>query len=548
MDKRKRFGSLVPSSWSASIGLIALFSLPGWAAEVPAGVILHPIQELVRNNGSEPATLDPHKTTGVPEGNVMADLLEGLLSFSPNGKIIPGVATSWENSADFKSWTFKLRPDAKWSNGDPVTAHDFVYSWRRLASPETASPYADYVQNLRLVNVDEIERGEKSGETLGMEALDDHTLQLSLSSPVPYLDKMMANFPLYPLHRATVEKFGDRWTLPGNCVSNGAYMMDSWLVNEKITLRRNPNYWNNAKTVIDKVTFLPIQQEESDLKRYQAGEVDMTYRYVPPDQLKKLRAKTTDEIHISKNVALYYYELNNSKPPFNDQRVRRALSLALQRDQITMMLDQGLEPAYSVTPSYVDGAQPKPVSWASWGYDERLKEAKKLLNEAGYSEKNPLKFTLTYDTKGHHKTIAAAAAAMWKKSLGVLVKQENLEWKIFMENRRLGKTQVARATWQSDYNEPSSFLNILRSTSSSGYAQYRSKIFDEIMDRALVAATAEERAVIYQQAEDQLMEDMPIIPMHYSTTVRLIKPYVGGYQDDNPMDRYYTKDLYIIKH
>lgn len=545
MDKKKLSS---PTSRFLSIGLIALFSLAGVAAEVPKGVHLSSVQELVRNNGAEPATLDPHKTTGVPEGTIIGDLLEGLASFSPTGKVEPGVAHSWTHSQDLKIWTFYLRPEAKWSNGDPLTAHDFVYSWRRIADPRTASPDISYIQSLRLLNVDEIGRGERAAETLGIEALDDHTLQLSLASPLPYLDKMMANSTMFPVHRATVEKFADRWTLPENWVGNGAYRLDKWLVNEKIVLRRNSNYWNDAKTVIDQVTFLPIEKEGNDVKRYQAGEVDLTYRGLPADQFKKLKREIPQEVRVSRVVALYFYALNNTKPPLNDPRVRRALSLALQREEISKLLGQGQQPAYSFNPSYMDGFKPQLANWANWSDADRLAEAKKLLREAGYGQKNPLKLTITYNTSEQHKLVALAAGAMWKKAFGAVVSLENQENKSFMENCRLGKMEVARGIWFADYNEPSANLNIFRSNSNCSYTGYSSSRFDELMSRALLAANQAERNEFYQQAEIQLMDDMPVIPIFHDVTVRLVKPYVGGYRDDNPMDRVRAKDLYIIKH
>lgn len=230
------------------------------AATVPAGVELAKEQVLVRNNGAEVSSLDPHKIEGVPESNVARDLYEGLVISDPDGHPIPGVAERWESS-DFKVWTFHLRKDAKWSNGEPVTAQDFVYSWQRLADPKTVSPYASYLQYGHLLNIDDIIASKKSPDTLGVKALDDHTLEVTLSEPIPYFYKLLNHSSLSPVNKAAVEKFGDKWTQPENWVGNGAYRLKSWVVNERLVLERNTQYWDNAKTVINQVTYLPIASE-----------------------------------------------------------------------------------------------------------------------------------------------------------------------------------------------------------------------------------------------------------------------------------------------
>lgn len=521
-----------------------LLSLDSVAAEIPHGVVLASRQEVVINNEVEPESLDPHKVSGSPEFNILGNLFEGLGSFDPYGKVVPGMALHWGSTPDFKLWTIYLRPEARWSNGAPLTAHDFVYSWRRLADPKTASPYAYYLLAMRLKNIDTITTGEVPSEKLGISAIDDHTLQLSLSSPVPHLDKMLANACLYPLHRETLEKFGDRWTDPENYVGNGAYKIEKWRVNEQITLLRNKNYWDDVHTVINKVTFLPLSSEGSDVKRYQAGEIDVTGRNLSTDQFKKFKRTVAAEVRVLPRVALYFYELNMRQAPFDDPRVRRALSLSLDREGITMTLNQGQSPAYSFSPSYLDDFKPTPAAWASLEPQQRQEEARKLLQEAGYGKEKPLKFTLTYDNKEYHKKIAIAAASMWKKALGAEVCLEAQEWKSFLANRAAGKLQAAAITWYSDYNGPSAFLDILLSNSSISASGYSSKNFDDLMIRTLSTPTSDERNQIYQKAEDQLMLDLPIIPIFHAVEVRLVKPHVGGFASENPMGQFYVKDLY----
>lgn len=540
---------LLAAGIMAALGVASSFST--FAAVVPAGVQLAAKQELVRNNGAEVQSLDPHKVEGVPESNVIRDLLEGLTDTSPkDGSVIPGVAESWENK-DFTVWTFHLRKDAKWSNGQPVTAGDFVYSWERLADPKTASPYESYLQYGHVVNIDDIIAGKKSPDTLGVKALDDHTLQVTLSEPVPYFVKMLSHTSLKPVYKPAVEKFGDKWTQPENYVSNGAFKLKTWTVNERIVLVRNPDYWDNAKTVLNQVTFLPISSEVSDVNRYRSGEIDMTYNNLPIELFQMLKKDSPKELHADPYLCTYYYEINNQKAPFTDNRVRTALKLGLDRDiMVNKVKAQGDLPAYGITPPYTDGTYGKltPPAWFKETQEQRNTEAKKLLAEAGYTADKPLTFSLLYNSSDLHKKLAIAAAAIWKKNLGVNVKLENQEWKTFLESRHDGNYDVARAGWCSDYNEPTSFLNIMLSDSSNNSAHYKSPVFDNLIADALKAKTDEERADDYEKAAQQLDKESVIVPLYYYVNARMVKQYVGGYSGKDPQDNVYDKDLYIIKH
>ncbi|WP_156294237.1 oligopeptide ABC transporter substrate-binding protein OppA [Serratia oryzae] len=538
--------SLLAAGIIAALGITAMGS--AIAAEVPAGVQLADKQEIVKNNGSEVQSLDPHKIEGVPENNVTRDLIEGLANTTPDGSIVPGVAESWDNK-DFKVWTFHLRKDAKWSNGQPVTAQDFVYSWQRIVDPKTASPYASYLQYAHVENVDDIIAGKKDKSTLGVKAIDDHTFQVTLTEPVPYLVEMTQHYAMKPVNKEAVEKFGEKWTLPQNYVSNGAYKLKDWVVNERIVLERNPEYWDNAKTVIDKVTFLPISSEVTDVNRYRTGEIDMTYNNLPIELFQKLKKEIPNEVRVSPYVCTYYYEMNNQKAPFNDARVREALKLGLDRDIIVNKVkNQGDLPAYSYTPPYVDGAKLTAPEWFGWTQEKRNEEAKKLLAEAGYGPDKPLSFSLLYNTSDLHKKLAIAAASIWKKNLGVDVKLVNQEWKTFLDSRHQGNFDVARAGWCADYNEPSAFVNTMLSDSSNNTSHYKNPVFDKLVADTLQAKTKEERAALYQKAEAQLDKDSVIAPVYYYVNARLVKPYVGGYTETDPLDNVYDKNLYIIKH
>lgn len=516
-------------------------------AKTKNGDVLAATQTLVRGNGDEPASLDPHKVEGVPEANIIRDLQEGIVSLDGNGQVIPGVAESWENEG-FKRWVFHLRKDAKWSNGQPVTADDFVFSWRRLVDPKTGSPYASYLEYAQIENVSDVINGKKPPETLGVKALDPYTLEVVLSKPVPYFVKMLSHTSAKPVNKAVVEQFGDKWTTPANYVSNGAYKLKDWVVNERIVLERNPQYWDNANVTIDQVTFLPIN-EQTDVNRYRAGEVDMTYNTLPIEMFKKLQADIPQEVRIDPYLCSYYYGVNTAKAPFNDVRVRKALSLGVDRDVIAkQVMGQGQIPAYMFTPEITNGFDGKNPEWANWTQEQRNQEAAKLLTEAGFDKSKPLTFTLLYNTSENHKKVAVAITSMWKKNLGVDVALENQEWKTFLDNRRLGNYDVTRAGWCADYNDPTAFLNILLSKSSNNDMKYKSAEFDSTMVKTLEAATDAERAALYQAAEAIADTDAPLIPLYHYVSTRLVKPYVGGYSSNNPQDEIYSKDLYIKQH
>ncbi|AFJ46993.1 oligopeptide ABC transporter substrate-binding protein OppA [Shimwellia blattae] len=530
--------------------LLALFaSSATQAARVVQGVSLAEQQTIVRNNGSEPQSLDPGKIEGVPEANLSRDLFEGLVISDPmTGHPIPGVAERWENK-DFKVWTFHLRKEAKWSNGEPVTARDFVYSWQRLVDPATASPYASYPQYGHILNVDAIIEGKKPPAELGVKALDDHTLEVTLSEPVPYFYKLLVNPAMSPVYQPAVEKWGEKWTQPANIVTNGAYLLKDWVVNERIVMVRNPQYWDNASTVVNQVTYLPISSEVTDVNRYRSGEIDMTYNSMPIELFQKLKKEIPDQVHVDPYLCTYYYEINNQKAPFTDARVRTALKLGLDRDIIVNKVKaQGDLPAFGFTPPYTDGASLTRPEWFSWSQDKRNAEAKKLLAEAGYGEGKPLSFNLLYNSSDLHKKLAIAAASVWKKNLGVNVKLENQEWKTFLDTRHQGNFDVARAGWCADYNEPSSFLNMMLSGNSLNTPHYNSPIFDRIMAETLKVTDESQRADLYNKAEQQLDKDSVIVPVYYYVNARLVKPWVGGYSGKDPMDNIYTKNLYIIKH
>lgn len=529
-----------------SIMSLVLTSFFSHAVTLPEGAILAQKQNIVINNGTEVSSLDPHKVEGAPETNIILNLLEGLTYVGPNGENMPGVAQRWETD-DNKVWRFYLREDAKWSDGTPVTAEDFVYSWRRVVDPKTGSPYASYLEYAYVENVADILSGKKSPETLGVKAIDAHTLQVNLTKPIPYLVDMVSHTPLKPVKKEIIEKYGVNWTRPENFVGNGAYVIENWVVNEKVTLKRNPLYWDNKNTIIEQATFLPISSETSDINRYRSGEIDITNSAIPPVLYKKMKQEQPENLHVTPYLCTFYYELNNKKAPFDDPRVREAVKLTLDREVIAeKIMGQGQIPAYSFTPSFIGNGNFKPPKWAYWTQQQRNEKARELLKEAGFDSQNPLAFTLLYNTSDQNKQQAIAAASMWKKSIGANVTLQNQEWKTALESRNQGNYQVARATWCADYNEPTSFLNSFLSTSSLNTVFYENNDYDDALNNASMAVDKVARHQLYQRAEALLDKDSAIVPVYYRVSVRLVSPKVGGFMGKDPFD-YTDLKRYFIK-
>ncbi|MFT2098967.1 peptide ABC transporter substrate-binding protein [Marinomonas sp. 2405UD66-6] len=530
---------------ASAIMATTLFTTFSQAADVPAGTQLAAVQEIVRGGGSEPATLDPQKIEGTPGSLRAADLFEGLYNQDGDGNLVPGVAKSYTANADNTVYTFTLRQDAKWSNGDPVTAHDFVYGFTRAVDPETASPYAWFIEIPSIVNASKIIAGEADPSTLGVKAIDDYTFQVNLERPVPYFVKMTSHQTMFPAPKAIIEKWGSDWTKAEHIVSNGAYKMDEWVVNEKMVFSRNENYWNDDKTVINKITILPIESPNAELKRFQAGQMDLSYE-LPNDHFKQLTRDIPDQVVVTPQLGTYYYQFNTTKAPYNDVRVRKALSYAIDRDVITKFVaGTGEIPAYSFTPEVVNGFNPATPDYATWTQKERNEKAKALLEEAGFSKNNPLSFKLLYNTNENHKKLAIAISSMWKKTLGVNVTLENQEWKTYIETKKHQQFDVARAGWIGDYNEASTMLDLLTSSHGNNDGKYSNAEYDKLLNEA---KTSHDPSANYNKAEEiAIAQDMAVAPIYQYVTKRLVKPYVGGYFP-NPEDKIYTRDMYIIKH
>lgn len=539
---------MMPFRYSAlCAGLLTTLTGAVNAAQVPAGTALDAKQEVVRHIKDEPASLDPIKAVGLPEIPVIRDLFEGLVNQDEHGNPVPGVAERWQTS-DNRTFTFILRDNARWSNGDPVTAKDFVYSWRRLVTPANTSSFSWFASLAGMVNADEILAGKLPPDQLGVVAMDDHTLKVMLSRPVPYFVNLMANFSLFPVHQATVEKYGADWTRPGHLVGNGAFKLDERVVNEKLVLTPNENYWDHAHTVLRKVTYLPISQESNATKRYLAGDIDITESF-PKNQYQKLLKTLPGEVYTPPQLGTYYYAFNTQRAPTSDQRVRKALSFAIDRQVIAQkVLGTGEKPAYRLTPDVTSGFSPEQSELEQYSQAELDAQAKALMGAAGYGPGNPLKLSLLYNTQETNKQVAIAVASMWKKTLGVDVKLVNQEWKTYIDNRNSGNFDVVRASWVGDYNEPSTFLSLLTAQHSGNISRFKNTEYDRLMKDSGGQTDSQRLNQEYNQAERILTNEAPIAPIYQYTNARLIKPWVKGYPINNPEDTAYSHMLYIIKH
>ncbi|PDO89929.1 peptide ABC transporter substrate-binding protein [Kosakonia sacchari] len=522
------------------------FSVSALAADVPPGTQLAEKQEVVRHVKDEPATLDPAKAVGLPEIQVIRDLFEGLVNQNEKGEIVPGVASKWQSS-DNRTWVFTLRDDARWSDGSPVTAEDFVYSWQRLVDPKTTSPFASFAALAGIANAKSITEGKEAVDKLGVSAVDARTLRVQLERPLPWFPSLAASFAFYPVQKANVQSGAD-WTRPGKLVGNGAYVLADRVVNEKLVLERNKHYWDDAKTVIQQVTFVPINQESAATKRYLANDIDITESF-PKNLYQKLLNDIPGQVYTPPQLGTYYYAFNTQKGPTADARVRLALSMTIDRRVIAQkVLGTGEKPAWRFTPDVTAGFTPQPSQIEQMSQDELNAQAKTLLQAAGYGPQRPLKLTLLYNSSENHQKIAIAVASMWKKSLGADVKLKNQEWKTYIDSRNSGNFDVIRASWVGDYNEPSTFLSVLNSTNSGNIPRFNDAAYDKVLAQAALETNAQARNADYNEAEHILAEKAPIAPIYQYTNGRLIKPWLKGYPINNPEDVAYSRTLYILKH
>lgn len=485
---------------------------------------------LNRGNEGEPDTLDPQKSTTTTEQHIAEDLFTGLVTKDAASRPVPGCAESWDISADGKTYIFHLRKGLAWSDGTPLTAGDFVYSFRRLLDPAVAAQYAPVLYVL--VNGEKIATGKAAPESLGARAIDDRTLELKLNDPVPYLIEMLTHHSTFPTPRHVVEKYGASWTQPGHMVSNGAFMLTKWRPQSVVTVVRNPLYYGAAHVKLDKINYFPAENQEVALKRFRAGELDVNTSF-PARQIEWLRANMPRETRVYPWLGIYYYAFNSQKYPFTDKRVRLALSMVIERELITRkLLKLGILPAYSFVPPGISnyGKEAK-VFFADWPRAKRYAEAKRLLAEAGFGPDHPLTVTLKYNTDQDHKKIALAVAWSWKK-IGVTTHFFNVESKVLYADLAAADFEVARAAWIADFNDPQNFLFLLQSdTGPMNYGQYQNPRYDALMKQASTMMDLKKRAEIMYQAEKMAMDDQPDAPIYFYVSRNLVSTRVHGWVD-----------------
>lgn len=539
----KKLTKLMVASLACSTFLVA----PTLAANVPDGVTLAADQTFTYRVLDEHSSLDPAIVEDVTGSELMRDLFEGLLNQNAAGELIPGVAESWEASDGNTVYTFHLRDNAKWSNGDQVVAGDFVYGWQRAVDPANASPYAWYMELMSIENAADIIAGDKEIGELGVVAVDDLTLKVQLTAPLPYFAKMVTHATTFPSPRATIEEFGDQWTKVGNIVSNGAYVLTEHVPNERSVRERSPLYWNDAETVIDKTIALVINDENQALTRYMAGELDRTE--VPTGEYPRLSEEYPMQAISFPRLCSYYYTFNvspNGPEAFKDQRVRQALSYAIDRTVITEKVLQGGQwAAFTFTPGATANFTVPDVAFGQMTQAERDAKAKELLAEAGFDAGNPLEFSMLYNTSEAHREIATVMSQMWKQKLGVTATLENMEWKTFLDVRSKQDFELARGAWCGDYNEASTFLDLLTTPSGYNDGKYSNAEVDELM---MSARTSSDASGNYTSVEEILADEMPVIPIyHYAGVYMMSESIVGSWPVKNVEQNWYSRDLYKVE-
>ncbi len=517
----------------------------GHATHPETGEALASDQTFTYRVGDESPSYDPGLVEDVDGADVVRDLFEGLMNQDAAGNLIPGVATGYEVSEDNLTYTFTLRDNAKWSNGDPVTAGDFVYAWKRAADPALGSPYAWYIELMSIENASAVIAGDMDPSELAVTAVDDTTLEVRLAQPLPYFPQMVTHGTTFPVHQATVEEHGSDWVLPENMVSNGAYVLTEFVPQERLVRERNPMYWDNDNTIIEKVVKLVVSDENVALTRYLAGEMDRTI--VPAGQFPSLSQQYPEQAVSVPRACSYYYMFNlrDAAPDeLKNADVRKALSLALDRDIIVeAVLAGGQKPAYTFTHWATAGFETPDIPMASMTQADRNAMAQELLAGAGYGSDNPLSIDLVYNTNESHKAVAIAVSQMWKQTLGVETTLANQEWQTFLEARNNGDFDVARGGWCADYNEASTFLDLMQSESGYNDSKYVNAEVDALLAEA---KTSNNPQANYDKVEEFIAKDTPIIPIYHYASVYMYAEDLEGWPYENFEQNWYSKDLYKI--
>ena len=497
-------------------------------------------------NGTEPQGLDPHIVTGLPESHIVRALFEGLAVKNPfTLEPEPGVAQSWDISEDGRTVTFHLNPQARWSNGDTMTADDYVWSWRRALNPAMGNQYAYMLYPVENAEAFATGKLEDFAE-VGVKALDQHTLQVQLVTATPYFIQLMDHYSTFAVHRPTIEKFGkatDRftpWTRVENIVGNGAFTLTEWKLNRRIRVEKSDTYWDRDRVRLNGVVFYPTENISSEERMFRVGQLHYT-QTIPLDKIPVYRAMENSSYVNAPYLGTYYYLLNINKAPLQDVRVRRALSLAIDRARLNnTVLHAANVPAYGITPPGTLGYQPPKL----FGHD--VAAARELLADAGFPNGEGWPgLELTYNTSESHRKIAVALQQMWKDALNIEVTLSNQEWKVYLDSVDQMNFQMARRGWIGDYVDPNNFLDLFLCAGGNNNTGFCDPQYDDMITRqAPRARSREERYAIFYAAETLLMEQMPFIPIYTYTSNHLIHPSVRD-MPSNLMDSLNLKYVWL---
>lgn len=492
--------------------------------------------EFIIVNGAEPETLDPHLISGVPEHRIYMSIFEGLMTYDPEtAQPVPGLAKSWEISEDGTVYTFKLR-ETTWSDGVPITAQTVVDSWLRMLDPETAAPYA-WFPNMFIKGAAEYNSGDAGPEAVGIEAVDDYTFRLELVGPLPYVLGALPHysFAVVPMH--VIEEHGKEWTNPDNFVGNGPFTLEEWQPQQKISVVPNDTYWDADVVSLDRVVYLPIDDNNTGYNMYINDEADWMTT-VPLDMMDS--AKLRDDYHNAPYLGTYYYTIQNQKDPFDDARVRKALAMAFDRETLVEKVTKGGQvPATSMVP---DMAGYPGIE----GNGMDVERARELLAEAGYpdGEGFPV-FEILYNTSEAHKKVAEYMQEQWAENLNIECDLVNQEWSTYLSTRRQGDFQVARAGWIGDYQDPNTFLDMFLSGAAMNGGDYENERYDELIQQASQMPAGEDRFEVLQEAESIFIEqDQGVIPIYHYTTNNMVDLTEWGGWYVNTMDYHPPKDIY----
>ena len=498
-------------------------------------------------NGSEPQGIDPHIVTGVPEHHILISLCEGLTIPNPNpddmNGYMAGTAESWSVSEDGKEYIFNINKNARWSNGEPVTANDFVWSWKRILTASLGSQYPDMLYYL--VGAYEYHNGLTDDfSEVGVKAIDQKTLKVNLKNPTPFFLGLLSHYSTWPVHKETVLKYGDiddrngEWTRPGNFVCNGPFQLKSWELNNKIVVEKNPYYYDASIVKLNEIHYYPVSNVMTEDRMFRAGQLHLTSTL--PSQKCPIYIEENPNLRIDPYMGTYFYRINTNHEALKDVRVRKALAYSIDRELLVNKVTKcGQIPAYSFTPPGSNGYEPK----TQIPFDPEL--AKSLLEDAGYSDENPFpKLEILFNTNEDHRKIALAIQQMWQVNLGIEIELVNQDWKVYLNREMIGDFQISRAGWIGDYEDPNTFLDLMRPNRGNNKTGWENKEYDELVEKANTINNQSERYEMLYKAEEILIDNMPIIPLYTYVRSYQLSPDVKGF---NPhiLDHHHPKFIYL---